>query len=90
MTLMRWMMNPSRKRMNPSRRAIVWPLLAEDAAGKVVPRTVLLVTNVPHIQKLLDVHNGTYHGMQFLDPVRKGMSIFPVHVTAHACMQLFF
>ena len=42
-----------------------------------------------HIQKLFDVHNSTHHPMQILDPVRKGMSIFPVRVTGHApCMQL--
>ena len=53
------------------------------------PRSPWLVTDVPHIQKLFDVHNGRHHPMQFLDAVRKGMSIFPVRVTAHTpCMQL--
>ena len=63
--------------------------LAEDGVGKVSPWSVRLVADVPGVQKLLDVHNRTHHPMQFLDPVRKEMSIFPVRVTAHApCMQL--
>ena len=52
------------------------PELAEDGVGKMVPRTVPLVADVPEIQKLLDVHNGTHHPRQFLDLVRKAMSIF--------------
>ena len=63
--------------------------LAEDGVGKVVPRSVRLIADVPEVQKLLDAHNRTHHPMPFLDPVRKAMSIFPVRVTAHApCMQL--
>ena len=63
--------------------------VALDGVGKVVPGAIRLVTDGPDIQKLLDVHNGTHHPMQFLDPVRKGMSIYPVCVTAHApCMHL--
>ena len=33
--------------------------LAEDGVGKVFPRSVRLVADVPGVQKLLDVHNRT-------------------------------
>ena len=57
--------------------------------AEVVPRSVRLVADVPDLLKLLDAHNRTCHPMQFLDPVWKAMSIFPLRVTAHApCMQL--
>ena len=45
--------------------------------------------DVTDIQKLLDVHHGMHHPMQFLNVVRKRIPILPVRVVAHApCMQL--
>ena len=69
---------------------VTWACDMEVTNRLTLSRPVLSRVGGPGFpQRLLDVHNRTHHPMQFLDPVRKAMSIFPVRVTAHApCMQL--